>query len=229
MEIDRYVEDMALKYGWVQHEVKQGASVLDVGCGQDQPLLYVLGARLNTVPDCYLGIDLNNITRKSNVRWAEIWDNFDFVSNWETVLTKYTPFDFAVCLECVEHMMPEDGVKLLKGLFGCLKPGGKLYLSTPVFNGMAAANHLHEYEIEELNQIIHDVGFQVVHRYGTFASKPEIREAMRRAGRTHDHLAVYDELSEWFGGELLACLMAPLYPNSSRNNLWVCRRPDAKT
>jgi 2-polyprenyl-3-methyl-5-hydroxy-6-metoxy-1,4-benzoquinol methylase len=224
LDIDRYVEDVALRYGWVAHEVKQNMSILDVGCGQDQPLLYVLGARMQTVPDAYLGIDLNRIAKKSTVRWAEVWDEFNFVDNWPTVLTRYTPFDVAVCLEVVEHMAPADGARLLEGLFGCLREGGALYLSTPVFNGMAAANHVFEYTAQELFNTITNVGFTVERRYGTFASKPDILDAMHRA-QDAAAIDVYNRLSKWFGGDVLACVMAPLYADASRNILWVCRKP----
>lgn len=219
-----YLNDIFLKYGWAQRHIEQGLSILDIGCGQEQPLLYVLGARMNTVPECYLGVDLNRISKKSQVRWSEIWDEFDFVNNYGKVVEKYTPFDLAVCFEVIEHMAPEDGDKLLLGIFECLRPGGIAYISTPVFDGLAAANHIHEYTIPELDAAITRAGFVVERRIGTFASKPTIRQAMRNAGDL-ERLKVYDELETWFGGEVMSTLMAPLYPDASRNNLWVCARP----
>ena len=88
---------------------------------------------------------------------------------------------------------------------------------------MAAANHIHEYTIPELKSAIEAAGFTIVDRFGTFASKPTIRWAMKGAKR-EDHLKVYDELERWFGGDVISTFMAPLYPDDSRNNLWVCQK-----
>lgn len=219
-----YLSNIFFKFGWVAREVKQGMKILDVGCGQDQPLLYILGARIQTVPELYVGVDLNRIMKKSNVRWSKIYDEFDFTSRSEELLKVHGQFDMAVNFEVIEHMAPEDGAKLLRRLWDCLKPGGVLHLSTPVFDGLAAANHIHEYTIPELQAAIEFAGFKVERRLGTFASKYTIENAMLQAKRP-DHMKVYQELSQWFGGDVLATFMAPLYPDSSRNNLWVCRKP----
>jgi SAM-dependent methyltransferase len=221
-----YVNDIALKYGWVHRSVNQGMSILDIGCGQDQPLLYVLGARIQTVPEVYVGVDLNPIRNKSRVRWADIRDQFDFVNNGKSLEQFYTPFDMAVCFEVIEHMAPEDGDKMLENILYLLKPGGLLYLSTPVYNGSAAANHIHEYTIPELREHIEKAGFQVKERYGTFASKPDIRAA---AAGDPKAIELYDKLNKYYGGEVMACMLAPLYPDASRNNLWVCQKPNEQT
>jgi SAM-dependent methyltransferase len=214
------------RWGWVSRQVKAGARVLDVGCGQDQPMLYTLGQRMQTVPELYVGVDLNRLMKKSSVRWSKIHDEFDFVNNatklWD--LYGHSTFDVAVCLEVIEHMGVEDGFMLLKNLFYGLKPGGVLYLSTPVFNGSAAANHIHEYTIPELKEAIEKAGFTVERRIGTFASKPEIVHAMRQS-KNAVAIDLYGQLEEWFGGDVMATFMAALYPDASRNNMWVCRKP----
>jgi len=213
------------RWGWVSRQVKQGESILDIGCGQDLPLLYVLGNRIQTVPDLYVGVDLNNIPKKTNTRWADIHDNFDFVTNGKALVdARYTPFDKAVCFEVIEHMAPDDGAKLLDNLFYALRPGGLLYLSTPVFDGLAAANHIHEWTIPELAEAVKLAGFEIEKRIGTFASKPAIRRAMIEANDKAG-LDVYDRLEDWFGGDVMATFIAALYPDASRNNLWVLQKP----
>jgi SAM-dependent methyltransferase len=220
------MNDIFFKYGWTHRQLEAGLSILDIGCGQDQPLLYVMGARKDMVPNCYLGVDLNRIMKKSHVRWAEVWDEFDFVNNWQKVLTKYTPFDVAVCFEVIEHMAAEDGCRLLSAIFGCLRPGGVAYLSTPVFNGLAAANHIHEWTIAPLQLAIEGAGFRVERRIGTFASKPDIKAACLSDGdKGLRRWETYQELETWFGGDVMSAFMAPLYPNHSRNNLWVLAKP----
>jgi 2-polyprenyl-3-methyl-5-hydroxy-6-metoxy-1,4-benzoquinol methylase len=210
------------RWGWAARQIKQGESILDVGCGQDQPLLYVLASRKQTVPDVYVGVDLNRLVKKSACRWADIYDEFDFVNNGRWLLDNpngYTPFDKAVCFEVIEHMDVEDGRKLLGQLHYCLRPQGLMYLSTPVFDGYRAANHIHEYTIPELQSLIEESGFTVKRRIGTFASKPEIRPSLDEHERS-----VYERLEEWFGGDVLSTIFASLHPDQSRNNLWVCER-----
>jgi len=220
-----YLKEIQLKYGWVSKHLQQGLSILDVGCGQDQNLLHVLQARIQTIPSRYLGIDLNKIAKKPQIKWAKIWDEFNFVDRWKEVLQQNKPFDVAVCFEVIEHMMPEDGTKLLTGIYNCLKPGGVCYLSTPVFNGFAAVNHCHEYTIMELQVKIKQVKFIIKQRIGTFASKPAIKKAMKEANDVSG-LNVYESLENWLGSEVLACFMAPLYPDASRNNCWLLQKPE---
>lgn len=213
------------RWGWVSRQVKQGESILDVGCGQDLPLLYILGNRIQTVPDLYVGVDLNAIHSKSRIKWADIFDNFDYVTNGKKLFDdRYTPFDKAVCFEVIEHMGVQDGLQLLENIFYSLKPGGLLFLSTPVFDGQAAANHIHEYTIPELNELVVRVGFGVNRRIGTFASKPAIKHAMFDA-KDAEGLMIYDRLEEWFGGDVMSTIMASLYPDASRNNLWILQKP----
>ena len=210
------------RWGWVSRQIKQGESILDVGCGQEQPLLYVLASRKQTVPDVYVGVDLNRIMKKSACKWADIYDEFDFVNNGASLIDSdkgYTPFDKAVCFEVIEHMDESDGDRLLKNLHYCLRPGGTLFLSTPVFDGYRAANHIREYTIPELQAKITQAGFNVRRRIGTFASKPEIRPVLLDHQRK-----VYEELEEWFGGDVLSTIFASLHPDQSRNNLWVCEK-----
>lgn len=219
-----YLQKIFFRYGWVGKEIKQGMKILDVGCGQDQPLLYVLGARIQTVPELYVGVDLNRIMKKSSVRWARIHDEFDFVNNGQQLIDKYGPFDVVVNFEVIEHMGTEDGKVMLAKFFSALKPGGRLYLSTPVFDGQAAANHVHEYTIPELKAAIEEAGFTIANRYGTFASKYDITDAMNKA-KDIEAIKMYNRLEKWFGGDALSVVMAPLYPDASRNNMWVCVKP----
>ena len=112
-------------------------------------------------------------------------------------------------------MEPEDGETLLTNIKALMDQRSTLYLSTPVFNGAAAVNHIHEYTIEELKDLIESVGLTVRKRWGTFASKPEIIEAL-----TDDELNIFERLNKYYSGEVMSIMFAPLYPDFSRNNLW---------
>jgi SAM-dependent methyltransferase len=212
-----YVEGIALRYGWVQRNIPQGQKVLDIGCGQDQPLLYVLGAR--NYPKTYVGVDLNRISKKSNVKWATIYDQFDFVNRSAELFEKHGKFNVATCFEVAEHMEPPDFKQLLLNVLNLLEDDGTFYLSTPVFNGMAAANHIHEYRIDELTEVLESAGFKIKAKYGTFASKTDLYHVLKPEERE-----LFDKLWGWFGNEVMATILAPLYPDHSRNICWVLQK-----
>jgi SAM-dependent methyltransferase len=166
------------------------------------------------VPASYVGVDLNPL--KGGPGWAQLMGdtNFNDVS-WSADYTK------VVCFEVIEHMTREHGLELLAGMYRALKPGGQLLLSTPVFNGKAAANHVHEWGIDELHEAITNAGFKVVERYGTFASYPDIK----RIASVRD-MAVLEDLRVYYSDEVTACFLAPLYPDQSRNNVWLLRKQE---
>lgn len=195
-----------------------GANVLDVGCGQECPLEWFLQADRSNVPARYVGVDLNPTVGTSGHKWVEVHAAFDFTSRYAEL--GEDEFDYAVCMEVIEHMGPDDGRVLLHGVKHCLKPGGTLLLSTPVYNGSQAANHVHEYTVDELRDALANVGFQVVRRWGTFASYPVIKKAASAEDRR-----CLERLREYYDDEVAACFLAPHYPDHSRNNLWVCRKP----
>lgn len=207
------------RWGWASRFVEAGKTrVLDVGCGQDLPMVKILTASLSTVPAKYVGVDLNRV-KTSGISWvAKIYDEFDFPGGgWETVLAEQGEFNLISCFEVIEHMHREDGLRLLSGMRECLDADGKILLSTPVYNGRKmAANHLKEYTVDELQELIEETGLIVVERFGTFASWNDVRRVC-----TAQERALIDEVGRFYGGDVLACFLAPKYPDASRNNAWV--------
>ena len=201
------------RWGFINKNRAYGRRILDVGCGQDQPLLRVLMGNKSLIPAEYHGVDLNNQPEKAICpAWATIFWEFDFTADFVELKG---PYDTITCFEVIEHMEVEDGETLLSNIKALMDVRSTLYLSTPVFNGAAAVNHVHEYTIEELQDLIEAVGLKVRKRWGTFASKPEIVRAMNP-----EELTIYQSLEKYYGGEVMSVMFAPLYPDYSRNNLW---------
>ena len=211
-----------LRWGWARRFVDNDTRVLDVGCGRDAPLARALRFPPAARPAYYLGVDVQVVDRAPGDRWCEALGEFDFVERWREVAAAADEdgglFDLVVSFECIEHMRREDGLRLLEGLRGCLADDGTLLLSTPVYNGRAAAAHLHEWTAAELGEAIAGAGFEVVRRHGTFASYPD----MRRAAAPAD-LALLESCREFYSDDVAACFLAPKYPDASRNCAWVCR------
>jgi 2-polyprenyl-3-methyl-5-hydroxy-6-metoxy-1,4-benzoquinol methylase len=205
----------SFRWAWAARLIKRGMSVIDVGCGIDQALQKVV--RYNTIPKSLVQVDLNKL-KDSKIPWLHTFGEFDFTTRYDEF--EENQFDIATCFEVVEHMQPSDGLKLLKGIEYVLKPGGIALISTPVFDGKhQAANHPHEWEIPELQKTIEKAGLIVEKRYGTFASYPTIKKVATPAD-----LAVLNRIREFYGDDLCACFLAPLYPDHSRNNVWKCRK-----
>jgi 2-polyprenyl-3-methyl-5-hydroxy-6-metoxy-1,4-benzoquinol methylase len=211
------------RWGWVSRQIQPGEWVLDIGCGQDQPLAKVMSGRPGGNREQYIGVDLNRVAKKFNAAWAKVLDEFNFIEQHDELLQMIPDgFDRIVCLEVIEHMGVGDGRRLLEAAQKVIVQGGTLYLSTPVFSGIAAANHIHEYTVPELQQVLTETGWNVVDRKGTFANISAIKNAMRTAGDSHA-LQMLQRMSMWFGNDVISTLFAHEYPDASRNNIWVCQ------
>jgi SAM-dependent methyltransferase len=205
------------RWGFAGRFVRADAtSVLDVGCGVDCAMVGILNHPRNVVPGSYVGVDYNPEPKKVPHRnWAKFHWEFDFVERH----AELGQFDLVTCFEVLEHVRKPDGEKFLAGLRQCLRSDGTLLLSTPVFNGKAAANHLYEWRVDELAAAIDAAGLRVERRHGTFASWRDVKKVAAPA-----ELELARRLSEYYSGEVLSCFLAPLYPDASRNCVWVLRR-----
>jgi 2-polyprenyl-3-methyl-5-hydroxy-6-metoxy-1,4-benzoquinol methylase len=205
------------RWGFAGRFVTSDTDVLDVGCGPDVPMIDVLTMPRSQVPRSYLGVDMNREPRKHPTRqWASFRWQFDFTSGYASL----GQFDLITNFEVIEHMRKADGERLLVAMRACLRDGdSRILLSTPVFNGKAAANHIHEWTVAELSESAARCGLTVVDRFGTFASWNDVRKVCTEAERK-----LLDEVGRFYGGEVLACFLAPKYPDASRNNTWVLKK-----
>ncbi len=206
-------------------------NVLEVGCGEDRPLSKILTGGAAAHVNHYTGVDLNKL-KPSNSQRLTFHGEFNFVERYKELL-KQRPegWDFVVNYEVIEHMKVEHGANLLKAMFACTKPGGMLLLSTPVYDGKRhAANHIHEYTVPELQAAIEKVGYVIERRFGTFMDIKHIGKVATNPKLLEDAIkAVKSLLSNYFDNDAISNIFGPLYPDHSRNNLWVCRKVGGAT
>ena len=207
------------RWGFVKRFTRMGQHVLDVGCGQDLPVIQILsqGNAQSYRPKSYVGVDLNRIKKKRSRTWVTILDEFNIVKDKHPKI-KENKFDVIICYEVIEHMTPAHGMKLLKLFNKLLKKNGTLLLSTPVFSGHAAKNHIHEYTAEELMAHFKKAKLKIEKRWGTFGNVPTLKTRMDK-----HQLALINKLGEYYDFDVLSCFMAPLFPDACKNNLWVLR------
>lgn len=202
-------------------------NVLEVGCGEDKPLSKILTGGAAAHVNTYVGVDLNKLKESNSQRLTFIGE-FNFVRDYKKVPTPAGGFDVIVHFEVIEHMAVPHGAKMLKACYDLLKPGGVMLMSTPCYDGRRhAANHIHEYTIQELQKAVEKARFTVERRFGTFMDIKHIGKGDREfhSGVKSSSIAdVKKALSEYFDNDAISNIFGPLYPDEARNNLWVCRK-----
>ncbi len=112
---------------WVPMGCAPDSSVLEVGCSTGLFLAYL---KEKGVGD-FLGIDRD----RSLARYVpkSVADHFLAADVWDFLEDNASGrrFDIAVLFDVLEHFTPQDGARLLKGLAGVLKPGGRVLLKLP--------------------------------------------------------------------------------------------------
>lgn len=234
------------KYDYAWRSISKGDRVLDVGCGTDAALMrainFVQGMAAKVLTregGAYVGVDLNKL-KPTAISWATLVGEVDMTSDdgYRTALQAVNPgldidgndddirgYSLIVCLEVIEHMGVEDGRKLLENMRDLLSDDGRIILSTPVYDGKGQArNHIHEYYIPELQELVEGVGLAVKRRMGTFTSEPVIKKWMKE--NRPDWYALYMESREFHSAGYLSGVIAPMVPDLSRNNVWVLTRAE---
>jgi 2-polyprenyl-3-methyl-5-hydroxy-6-metoxy-1,4-benzoquinol methylase len=211
-----------------QNHRYKNARILDVGCGREMPLAKLLYANRMTGAK-YCGVDMNALSLPDMVATAAANEKLEVHVKGQMDASKLTlestaPPDrrlpwspnIIVCFEVFEHMHPRIARALLKTLRNVIAPGGTMFFSTPNWNGDAAANHINETKYQALAAILAETGWKVERNYGTFASQRDYIHEM-----LPEEQLIFRKLSEYYDSNLLSIMLAPLYPELSRNALWV--------
>ncbi len=118
---------------WLKRRLPQtrnGEALLDVGCGTGA---FSIGAALRGYQALGLSWDERNQRLAGERAGACNADSARFevldVRNLHERRDLLETFDVAICFEIVEHIM--DDRKLIRDIAACLKPGGRLLLTTP--------------------------------------------------------------------------------------------------
>lgn len=191
-------------------------NLLDVGCGYDIPLYRILAGNRRSVAH-YTGVDIGKIREPQ------------YQCKAPRTLLSYTPihtvekgnYNLIISFEMLEHVPLEYAKKTLNHLYLISTNDATLIASTPVFDekvGMAN-NHINEMTREQMISILNEAGWTIENNYGTFASQKDYKQHL-----SESELSLYNKLSEYYHSDVLATIFAPLYPEHSRNNIWICRK-----
>lgn len=222
-----------LRWTYVLNQARINDTVCDFGCGQGNMLEVLYRNKFKCKK--YLGLDIRKQTiaqaleKFKAVPWAE----FDVV---DLIKDKY-PYDKIqankVCsFEVMEHVGKQNAQTFLKHFKACGSKDATYYLSTPNYDPLvgAAGNHtydsgdgrgiaIHELSHEEIQGHVLKAGFDIVKKFGTFASQRDYKDLLSKAQRE-----VFDQLKEYYDSNLMANIFAPMFPENSRNTMWVLKQ-----
>jgi hypothetical protein len=214
------------------------ARILDIGCGRDLPLARTLFTNRMAVEQ-YVGLDANKDGAFVDFNFGKmdtIWyggKEFPQAIGMDDVITEtiykidddeYELPNLITSFEVLEHVEPAQCRAMIEAMFYMLAEDGVVICSTPVWDSKvgAAKNHLNEMTRDALGAVFEDVGFAVEENFGTFASIKDYKPYL-----TDAEAKILERLREYYDTNVLATIFAPMYPEYSRNNLWVLSRADA--
>lgn len=214
------------RWSFARRHITNKSDVLEIGCGEEKPLSRILTGGAAAHVNTYIGVDINKL-KPSNSQRLTFLGEFNFVER-ANELKKMRPdgFDVIVHFEVIEHMRVDLGAKMLKKCYELLKPGGKMLMSTPCYDGRRhAANHIHEYTVPELAEAVKKAGFKnEPQRFGTFMDIKHIGKVEPTGASMKAVAEVRKALEQYFDSDAISNFFGPLYPDHARNNLWICTK-----
>ncbi len=219
-----------LRWSFILREtLNKEETICDFGCGKAN-LLEVLYRNRHKAKK-YIGIDIRPQTIKkdaekfASVPWAEFIAE-DLVLNTGNTDFSAIQADKVCSFEVLEHVGKNNGDAFLQNMIACGHKDSLFYISTPNYdeNVGAAENHTfdsgngvepQEFTHQELTDLFGKY-FNIERKFGTFASMKDYKELMTEAQKD-----VFVQLREYYDTNLLSVIMAPMFPEQSRNTIWV--------
>lgn len=213
-----------LRWSHVLKIAEIGMNILDFGCGSGN--IYEVFYRNKFAPKRFLGLDIRKQTiEKNKIKFPKAeWNDEDLVNmkqNYGNDWNVITSF------EVLEHIGKNNGDKFLQNIRLHCNDKTIVLISTPNYDeGVGAAgNHTYdsgdgrgvapqEYTYQELQELFSKY-FTIEKVWGTFASIRDYKDSMNDWQKQ-----MFESLYEYFDVNILSNLMAPMFPEQSRNCLW---------
>lgn len=213
-----------LRWTHVLKTAKIGMNILDFGCGSGNlaEVLYRNRYKANK----YLGLEYRKqIIKKNNNKYKNIpWIEFKQSDLNDENLNEGNNWNIIVCFEVIEHINKINVDKFLFNLKKHCNENTIVLLSTPIYNKKvgAANNHIiegvvQEFTFDELKNHLEKY-FIIEDVFGTFASQKDYKQYMNDW-----QLKMFEHLTKYYDSNLVSNLMAPFFPEQSRNCLWRCK------
>jgi SAM-dependent methyltransferase len=223
---------------YITQRCPPGSRVVDVCCGRglQLPVLYryaahiarytgldISAANLAEARDTVIRLDQRHGGRPFDVVLVE----HDVARPWPDDLAG---FDVAVYTSALEHLPRDLAVASLLDTAAALRPGGRLFLSTPNTPGepprpLQHRVHVYEWNTDELTPALQQCGLVVEDQVGLLSPDPDrLTQALEvRYGTGAAQL--YQRLQSTVPGPLLDAIAAAAVPEVATEVLYVCRSP----
>ncbi len=208
------------RWGFVSRSVNRETRLLDVGCGQDFPLLLALGgSSRSTIPEQYLGVDMNALPDPPKRKWAKVLGQTNVVQFASGAHLLYGDFNLISCLEVYEHVSPKLAMGLLEAMRSLVSEDGRMIFSTPVYchSFKMARNHINERTKAEIEDDLHRTGWKIVKQHGTFGNYRDYKKVL-----SPSEIKGFELQREFYGDDVLGCFLSPRFPEASRNITHIC-------
>jgi SAM-dependent methyltransferase len=221
-----------LRWSHIVKEAKIGETVVDFGCGKGNMLEVFYRNKFKCKR--FVGIDIRKQTieaakeKFAAVEWAEFYAD-DLI--FPTLDYKQYQADKVCSFEVAEHVGKQNIDLFLTNMRDCGNENATYYISTPNYDEQvgAAGNHtydsgdgrgvaIHEFGHAELQGHIEKY-FTIEKKFGTFASITHYKHLLNDW-----QVQMFEALKGYYDSNMLSVIMAPFFPEQSRNTLWVLKR-----
>jgi len=226
-----------LRWTHILKEAKIGETVVDFGCGKGNLLEVFYRNKFKCQQ--YIGLDIRSKTidqaneKYQNVEWAKFIVE-DLVNPQNNIDFTKLNADKVCSFEVLEHVGKQNAEKFMENFIACGNNNATYYISTPNFdeNVGAAGNHTYdsgdgrgvavqEFSYNELKDLFSKYA-DIVDSFGTFASIRDYKPYMNEW-----QINMFEHLKKYYDSNLVSNLMAPFFPEHSRNTLWVLKRKNS--
>lgn len=213
-----------LRWSHVLKLLKRDMNIMDLGCGSASLLEVIYRNQLKS--NKYLGVEYrkkqvsNNKEKYKNLNWADFiqqdltLSDFHYGKDWDIICS----------FEVIEHIGRDNVSAFLNNIKKHCNDKTIVLLSTPCYDEKvgAAKNHIingvvGELTYQEMKDELVKCGFNIVENYGTFASIKDYEHVMNSWQKQFFNFA-----KNYFDTNILSNVMAPMFPEQSRNVLWKC-------
>lgn len=202
-------------------------SILDVGCASGYLRRVLEGnySRQDKKELYYWGCDiqrdvLNSAIKDTNDLESGANGNFIPSAYIQHDITKGLPFndsffDYLVSFEMIKYLPIEQGTQLLAEFYRVLKSNGHLFISTTYSANYAG--FMESVPYDHLIKILKQNGFEVLGVYGSQAHFNQLKHQIK-----NEHKALVNDLLSYYPTEMVAAIIAPLYPQFSEQIVLHC-------
>lgn len=235
-------------YNVLKYIKSSNMNIIDIGC-DDAFVRKMIHSGTYYSGTNYIGIDIKKkyLEKASNkmpkCNTPAIFLSHDLYEGLPFI--KKNTIDLVIFMEVIEHMEQDYGIKMLKDIKRCLKPGGICFISQPnhdpslwyvirKFREKGYPWHLREYTYEEFVKICEKLDFEIIDTYGNLSQKRRLIKSINENKHNFANfkinskqvLKIFNRLCDMMGPEIPTQVFGQLYKDSCGGIVYVLKKKD---